>query len=389
MLGKMLCSAALAVVLAAPVRAESTTTPVTFGDGATGTAVTGQVAGRDTADFTLAASAGQKMSVQMITNNPSSYFNIYAPGATPGSSDALFIGSTSGLEASLTLPATGTYLIRTYLMPSAGRENETARFSLTIDVGGTPQKAPTAAPAAAPAAPKPPADTADSLSGGPDYWQVTGIEDKLNIRADASTAAAVIATAGNGAALRNQGCKTAEGRTWCKVETTAGQTGWTVNQYLREGPAPTATAASTTTATPTAAPAATPAPAARVASSARPPVPAAKPLTQSPMPPASTAISAAKPAPKPGQRGAARGSLPCSTALGMPTRDCSFTVTRQGNGDATITVSWPDGGSRAISFTGGAPAPRDGLRTERRGSLTVVNLGNERYEIPDSVVTGN
>ncbi len=386
MLGKMLRSAALAAVLAAPVWAESTTTPVHFGDGATGTAVTGQVAGRDTADFTLAASAGQKMSVQMITNNPSSYFNIYAPGDVPGESQALFIGSTSGLEASLTLPATGTYLIRTYLMPSAGRENETARFSLTIDVGGTPQKAPTAAPATAtPAAsttPAPSGDVADSLSGGPDYWQVTGIEGHLNIRADASTSAAVAATVGNGDSLRNQGCKSVDGRTWCKVETATGQTGWTVNQYLREGAAPGAA----TTSTPAAA---RPAPAAKVTSSARPPVPApSKSLSASEVPPASNAVSAAKPAPKPGQRGTARGSLPCSTALGMPTRDCSFTVTRQGEGNATVTISWPDGGSRAISFTGGAPAPREGLRTERRGDLTVINLGNERYEIPDAVVNG-
>ena len=382
MLGKMLRSAALAAVLAAPVWAESTTTPVHFGDGATGTAVTGQVAGRDTADFTLAASAGQKLSVQMITNNPSSYFNIYAPGDVPGESQALFIGSTSGLEAGLTLPATGTYLIRTYLMPSAGRENETARFSLTIDVGGTPQKAPTAAPAAPAASttPAPSGDVADSLSGGPDYWQVTGIEGRLNIRAEASTSAAVAATVGNGDSLRNQGCKSVDGRTWCKVETAAGQTGWTVNQYLREGAAPGAA---------TAVPTAAPAPAARVASSARPPVPApSKSLSASEVPPASTAVSAAKPAPKPGQRGTARGSLPCSTALGMPTRDCSFTVTRQGTGNATVTISWPDGGSRAISFIGGAPAPREGLRTERRGDLTVINLGNERYEIPDAVVNG-
>ncbi|NHF74737.1 SH3 domain-containing protein [Paracoccus xiamenensis] len=387
MLGKMLRSAALAAVLAAPVWAESTTTPVHFGDGATGTAVTGQIAGRDTADFTVAASAGQKMSVQMITNNPSSYFNIYAPGDVPGESQALFIGSTSGLEAGITLPATGTYLIRTYLMANAGRENETARFSLTIDVGGTPQKAPTAAPAATPQpAQASAADLADSLGGGPDYWQVTGIAGRLNIRAEASTGASVVATVGNGDALRNQGCKAVDGRTWCKVETTAGQSGWTVNQYLREGAAPaaaTGAAASMTTA------ATAPAPAARVASSARPPVPApAKALSASDAPPASTAVSAAKPAPKPGQRGTARGSLPCSTALGMPTRDCSFTVTRQGEGNATVTVNWPDGGSRAISFTGGAPAPREGLRTERRGDLTVINLGNERYEIPDAVVNG-
>lgn len=382
MLGKMLCSAALAVVLAAPVRAESTTTAVHFGDGATGTAVTGQVAGRDNADFTVAASAGQKMSVQMITNNPSSYFNIYAPGDVPGQSQALFIGSTSGLQASITLPATGTYLIRTYLMPSAGRQNETARFSLTIDVGGTPQQAPTAAPAST--APAPAGDVADSLSGGPDYWQVAGIEGRLNIRADASTTAAVVASVGNGDTLRNQGCKTADGRTWCKVETPTKQTGWTVNQHLREGTAPGAASAA-----PPPAAATPPTPAARVATSARPPVPApTKTLSQSATPPTSSAVSAAKPAPKPGQRGAARGSLPCSTALGMPTRDCSFTATRQGAGNATVTINRPDGSSRAISFVGGAPAPREGLTTERRGSLTVVNLGNERYEIPDSVVNG-
>lgn len=392
MLGKLLCSAALAAALAGPVWAESTTTPVTFGDGATGTAVTGQVAGRDNADFTVAASAGQKMSVQMITNNPSSYFNIYAPGDVPGESEALFIGSTSGLSASVTLPTTGIYLIRTYLMASAGRENETARFSLTIDVGGTPQKAPTAAPAptATPATPAPTGDVADALSGGPDYWQVTGLTGRLNIRADASTTAAVVATVANGDSLRNQGCKTAEGRTWCKVETATKQSGWTANQYLREGAAPGTTAAPATAAPATTTPAATVTPPAKVSVSARPPVPAPqKSLSKSEAPPANTAVSATKPAPKPNARsGNARGSLPCSTALGMPTRDCAFTVTRQADGNATVTISWPDGGSRAISFTKGVPAPREGQTTERRGDLTVINLNNERYEIPDAVVNG-
>ena len=58
-------------------------------------------------------------------------------------------------------------LIRAYLMPSAGRENETARFSLTIDVGGTPQKAPTAAPAASAAPPRHARPPAPSASPSP------------------------------------------------------------------------------------------------------------------------------------------------------------------------------------------------------------------------------
>ena len=80
---------------------------------------------------------------------------------------------------------------------------------------------------------------------------------------------------------------------------------------------------------------------------------------------AGTAVSAAKPPPKPGQRGTARGSLPCSTALGMPTRDCSFTVTRQGEGNATVTISWPDGGSRG-SMTPEAGVPAGRLRNTLR-----------------------
>ncbi|MFD1797684.1 SH3 domain-containing protein [Paracoccus aurantiacus] len=417
MFGKLLCSAAIVAALSSPVWAESTTTPITFAAGTTGTAVTGQVTGRDTADFTVEAKEGQRLRVEMISNHPSSYFNVYAPGATPGSSQALFIGSTSGMTADLTLPAGGTYLIRTYLMPSAGRRDESARFSLTVDVAGNGQAtspaAPSAAPVAAPetanASPKPQGNTADGLSGGPDFWRVTGISGKLNIRSDASTDASVVATAANGDSLRNQGCKVVGVRTWCQVETTGATktAGWAVNDYLHEGSAAPATpepasppAPAKPATAPGTAPAATSAAAAQLAGEAGP-----APRVNGTRPPAAPEskiglggvrkappdspenVSTPKPPQKPATNDTASGTIPCSTGLGVPTRDCNFSVTREGEGTATLRVEW-QGGSRDIRFVKGAPAPQDGLRTERRGDLTVVNIGNERYEIPDAVVFG-
>lgn len=454
MFARLLCSAALSACLALPVMAESTTQPVIFAAGATGTAVTGQVTGRDTADFTLTAEAGQVMNVRMNADNSSAYFNIYAPGDVPGQSQALFIGSTSGSTANLTLPASGTYLIRAYLMASAGRENESARFSLTFDVTGRkPQSS----------------DVANALNSEPDYWKVTGITGTLNIRAEASTAAAVAGTVANDATLRNLGCQAVDGRNWCKVETVSGTplTGWAASDFLAAGsppadaaaataqptaPAPaqvpaapgtptggsTASSAAATLASslasqppatqppatqppstqPVTAAAPQPAPAAPAGTTAptdRPAVvstrPPAAPPSKIPLggasrqsvPPASAtaaassaaALSSSKPAPKPVRAAAAAaasdtatGSLPCSTALGMPTRDCAFSVTRSGPGTATIRVTWPGGGLREIRFENGAPAPASQQTTEKRGDLTVINIGNERYEIPDAVVNG-
>ena len=72
----------------------------------------------------------------------------------------------------------------------------------------------------------------------------------------------------------------------------------------------------------------------------------------------------------------------------MPTRDCAFSVTRNGHGAAALRVNWPDGGSREIRFQNGAPVPTANQTTERRGELTVIEIGNERYEVPDAVING-
>ncbi|MDO5643552.1 MAG: hypothetical protein Q4G26_14355, partial [Paracoccus sp. (in: a-proteobacteria)] len=136
MLGKILSGAVIAACLALPALAQSTVRPVIFAAGSTGTAVTGRITGHDTADFTLLAEAGQHMTIRMNTDSSSAYFNIYAPGTTPETAAAIFTGSSQGLLAELTLPASGTYLIRAYQMASAAAENRTAQFALTIDIAG-------------------------------------------------------------------------------------------------------------------------------------------------------------------------------------------------------------------------------------------------------------
>jgi hypothetical protein len=81
-------------------------------------------------------------------------------------------------------------------------------------------------------------DFADSLSGGPDYWEVTGVGagDTLSVRKEPSLRAARIAQFPNGTVLRNLGCKIARSQRWCRVEQPSGSSwrGWVNGHYLRE-----------------------------------------------------------------------------------------------------------------------------------------------------------
>jgi hypothetical protein len=85
-------------------------------------------------------------------------------------------------------------------------------------------------------------DFADSLSGGPDYWEVTGVGagDTLSVRKEASPRAAKTAQFPNGTVLRNLGCKIARGQRWCRVEQPSASSlhGWVNGRYLRESGGP-------------------------------------------------------------------------------------------------------------------------------------------------------
>lgn len=84
-------------------------------------------------------------------------------------------------------------------------------------------------------------DFADGLAGGPDHWQVQGLSEgsRLNIRAEPTTASAVVGQVDEGTFLRNGGCRMTEDVRWCHVEG-EGLSGWAAGRYLREGfpPAP-------------------------------------------------------------------------------------------------------------------------------------------------------
>ncbi|MCU0900399.1 MAG: DNA breaking-rejoining protein [Cypionkella sp.] len=103
---------------------------VQFARGTSGATLTSAVKGYNSVQYSLSVTAGQKMSVQLDSNNSSLYFNITAAGA----SAALYNSSIDGNGTSVTIPSTGTYLIDVYLMRNAARRDETAKYTLTLYV---------------------------------------------------------------------------------------------------------------------------------------------------------------------------------------------------------------------------------------------------------------
>jgi hypothetical protein len=130
---KFITRALLAALLfSAPAWAEDTRTErVQFHKGANSATVQGTIKGYDSVDYVLGARKGQSMNVSMSTDNTANYFNILAPGKTD---EAMFIGSTSGNQYEGTLPASGDYKVRVYLMRSAARRDEVAKYRLEMIV---------------------------------------------------------------------------------------------------------------------------------------------------------------------------------------------------------------------------------------------------------------
>lgn len=120
------------LVLAAPQAAQDPVrnVPVQFAKGASSKTIKDSVRGYATVNYTVAARAGQTMTVRMTTSNGSSYFNVTAPRAD----EALFNGSITGNSFTGKPPATGTYTIQVYLMRNAARWNEVANYTLTLGI---------------------------------------------------------------------------------------------------------------------------------------------------------------------------------------------------------------------------------------------------------------
>lgn len=188
---------------------------------AAGAVVMGEIRGDESATYVVAAEARQILSADLLTSNPSAYFNVLRQG----DSEAIFIGSTSGRVADLPLPAAGDFVVEVYLMRSAASRSETARYTLGLGLSGP--------------------DFADELAGGPDYWTVAGVSpgSALNVRSGPATRHPVIGKVQNGEVLQNRGCRMTGPDRWCSVRVTgSGQQGWVAGRFLVEAAAPQAPA---------------------------------------------------------------------------------------------------------------------------------------------------
>jgi hypothetical protein len=222
---------------------------VQFAHGASSAVVEGSITGDETVDYVLGARKGQTANISMATDNGANYFNILAPGENEV---ALFNGSTGENQFEGVLPESGDYKIRVYLMRSAARRNEKAKYRLEMIVQGA-------------------GDPAGKAHSGPSP------DDALI----------------------------------------------------------------------------------------------------------------------PGTSYHATGDVPCSMGKGQPTGSCPFGVTRNGGGSGIVTITKPDGRTRAIFFENGKATGCDAsqadpgeFRASREGDLNTVRIGDERYEIPDAVVSG-
>jgi hypothetical protein len=165
--------------------------------------------------------------------------------------------------------------------------------------------------------------------------------------------ARIVATYTRGTILDNLGCRRAEGRIWCDVQKLGGgPRGYVAAEFLKPAVSPDGSVARG---------------------------------------PDDSALRA-------GQGDFdATGQTPCAQYLGQPMTQCDFGVARAGGGYATVVIKKPDGRTRAIFFRMGAPigagtSEADGyseFSATKESGLHIIHIGDERYEIPDTVVLGS
>lgn len=287
-----------------------------------GLVLSGVIKGDDSAEYVIRAEAGQILSVDLLSANGALVFNI----ARQGMAEALFIGATAGNVADLPVPETGAYVIQLSLMRASARRGEQAEYSLGVGLAG--------------------ADFVDGLVGGPDWWQISGLQDGslLNIRSGPGARYPVLHGAANGQLMQNRGCRMTGLDRWCSVRLDGtGQQGWVAGRFLIEAAAPQA-----------------------------PAMPAGGPTGN-------------------GVPFDATGELRCSLQADGALAACLFRVVRDGPGNAGVWIAIGGGEERAILFEAGRPVSADAdlpFGFDQVDDLFIVRVGDERYEIAEALISG-
>jgi hypothetical protein len=197
--------------------------------------------------------------------------------------------------------------------------------------------------AAIPAAPE---------DGGPRNWDVANVAHAVNYRTGPSLEAEVAGTFDLGTTLDNLGCRRGATEVWCDVQPLGGgPRGFVAARFLEPTVSPDGSAA---------------------------------------FGPDDSALRA-------GQGDFdATGSIKCAFSVDQPMTNCEFGVARAGGGYATVVIQRPSGPSRAVFFRLGRPVGADTsqadgypeFRASKVSDLHGIQIGDERYEIPDAVVLG-
>lgn len=343
---------------AAAVRAQDDmrTQSVRFAAGTTGTTISDSIVGRQSVAYKLGAEAGQRMVISLNPTNNATYFTVFGPGQAPGGEGLANSEMTGPMVPDMNrfdavLSSSGDYTILVYMYRSAARRGERSDYTLDVSILGERAEILQG-------------DFADGLEGGPDFLAVRTATSggQINLRDAPSTGGRVLTVARDGTVLRNMGCRMNEGRRWCQVVTLAdpGIQAWAAGDFLIEASGE------------------------MDAMDREPGV--------VPMPEVQDALV-------PGTDFNATGLISCVRSADAPMQACPFGVKREstGSGNGSVTITWPDGGSRVIFFEGGVPAYFDqsqadqGLTmsaTRTDDGMNIIFIGEERFEIPDAVIWG-
>ncbi|WP_233833865.1 hypothetical protein [Paraburkholderia sp. ZP32-5] len=111
-------------------------------------------------------------------------------------------------------------------------------------------------------------------------------------------------------------------------------------------------------------------------------------------------VSHSDPAPVKPTPFSATGTLPCERGGGQTKTMCKFGVVRHGDRSTAVVIFWPDDRTQTIFFAANGrvigtgvkaddqPVPGNTL-TQKNAGISLISIGNERYEITDSVLSGN